>query len=429
MARNDNGSAGSGATRALTATEQHVRGFVVGALAACGAVTFTNPWESQSRTDALQPPASASIGTGIAIIAIADRSVRLTPATHLPHTHDLAALFILAAAGSANNQVVKTRLQLQGELQNRRSTSSASLPSSSSPVAPPAAAAGPKPYPNAISAFVRIARNEGIAGIQKGLAPAYAYQILLNGTRLGLYDPLKLAIQNGIDRVAGSGVAGSAGYKPAAPVVAMVLSGAASGTLGAMIASPLFLIKTRMQSYTTSLAVGHQHSYVTKGLLFSLKTVYRNEGLRGLWRGADASMVRTGVGSAVQLSSYDGCKQMLLRSGWFDTAHNGGQGGISLHFMASLVTSFFVCIAMNPFDVASTRMYNQHVSADGKTGSLYKNGLDCIVKTVRAEGPVALYKGFFAHYLRIGPHTILTFVFLEQLRSGMAFLDRHYLIK
>jgi hypothetical protein len=75
---------------------------------------------------------------------------------------------------------------------------------------------------------------------------------------------------------------------------------------------------------------------------------------------------------------------------------------IELHFCASLITSFFVCLAMNPFDVASVRMYNQKPTADGRHGSLYRNGFDCIVKTVKAEGVLALYKGLGAHYLRIG---------------------------
>ncbi len=91
---------------------------------------------------------------------------------------------------------------------------------------------------------------------------------------------------------------------------------------------------------------------------------------------------------------------------------------VYLHFGASLVTSFFVCVFMNPFDVASTRMYNQHSSTTGSGGGvLYKNGIDCLVKTVRVEGFPALYKGFTTHYLRIGPHTILTFVFLERLKA------------
>ena len=71
---------------------------------------------------------------------------------------------------------------------------------------------------------------------------------------------------------------------------------------------------------------------------------------------------------------------------------------------------------MNPFDVASTRMYNQHVSANN-VGLLYKNGFDCLVKTVKTEGVSALYKGFSAHYLRIGPHTVLTLVGMDQLKK------------
>jgi solute carrier family 25 protein 34/35 len=57
---------------------------------------------------------------------------------------------------------------------------------------------------------------------------------------------------------------------------------------------------------------------------------------------------------------------------------------------------------MNPFDVASVRMTNQPTSSDGKTGLLYRNVGDCLKKTIIAEGPSALYKGAFAHYLRIG---------------------------
>ena len=36
------------------------------------------------------------------------------------------------------------------------------------------------------------------------------------------------------------------------------------------------------------------------------------------------------------------------------------------------------------------------------------------MKIVRKEGVSALWKGFTPCYLRIGPHTVLTFIFLEQ---------------
>jgi len=82
-----------------------------------------------------------------------------------------------------------------------------------------------------------------------------------------------------------------------------------------------------------------------------------------------------------------------------------------------MITGFIVCVAMNPFDAVLTRMYNQK-SVNGR-GVLYKNLVECMVKTTRVEGASGLFKGFLAHYLRLGPHTILTFVFLEQARSAL----------
>jgi len=39
---------------------------------------------------------------------------------------------------------------------------------------------------------------------------------------------------------------------------------------------------------------------------------------------------------------------------------------------------------MNPFDVMSTRMYNQKV--EGGRNTLYKNPLDCLMKIMATEG-------------------------------------------
>ncbi|KAJ3200184.1 Mitochondrial oxaloacetate carrier protein, partial [Clydaea vesicula] len=58
--------------------------------------------------------------------------------------------------------VIKTRLQLQGELQLHQRELI---------------------YKNPFSSFSSIYKKEGLRGIQKGLGPAYIYQILLNGTR------------------------------------------------------------------------------------------------------------------------------------------------------------------------------------------------------------------------------------------------------
>ncbi|TPX36441.1 hypothetical protein SeLEV6574_g08045 [Synchytrium endobioticum] len=152
-----------------TTLQHRLRGFALGALAACGAVTITNPFE-----------------------------------------------------------VVKTRLQLQGEIEALKLAENPTTKAMLSQL---------RIYRGPISALVLIAQQEGLEGLQRGLIPAYGYQIFMNGTRLGLYDPLRDSIQAGMNYVTGRQ------DQPMIPV--MVASGALSGFAGAFVGSPLFLIKTR----------------------------------------------------------------------------------------------------------------------------------------------------------------------------------------
>lgn len=59
-----------------------------------------------------------------------------------------------------------------------------------------------------------------------------------------------------------------------------------------------------------------------------------------------------------------------------------------------------------------SRMYNQN-------GNLYQGVFDCLFKTIRTEGLLAIYKGFLPHLARILPHTILTLSLAEQTNKLM----------
>ncbi|KAL7750641.1 Mitochondrial oxaloacetate carrier protein [Sorochytrium milnesiophthora] len=315
---------------------------------------------------------------------------------------------------SSGREVVKTRLQLQGELMKR------------------AAIGGQggqqlRIYNNAPHAFWVIVKAEGGRGIQRGLFPAYIYQILMNGTRLGAYEPVKHAFTS----------LPALRWVPSEAVP--VLSGFVCGIMGALISSPLFLVKTRLQAHSSDarlMSVGFQHHY--RGTWHALRSIVQQEGFfRGLWRGTTASMARTGVGSAVQLSSYDSIKNYLLQKNvtrYFSGAYWRGEttsvptspNDISLHLCASLLTGFVAVMFMNPFDVVATRLYNQPVQSTPQSagnspvkpkGLLYSGPVDCFAKTIRTEGVAGLYKGLTAHWLRIGPHTVLTLVFFDQFKQ------------
>jgi solute carrier family 25 protein 34/35 len=205
-------------------------------------------------------------------------------------------------------ETVKIRLQLQGELQSKD--------------------VAIKKYRGVFHGVKVIVQNEGVKGIYRGIGAAYVYQTLLNGCRLGFYEPLRVGMTQLI-------------YKDSAvqSLGVNIFSGAASGILGAAVGSPFFLVKTRLQSYSPLLPVGTQHGY--KNSVDGLRQIYGAEGVRGLYRGVGAAMVRTGFGSSVQLPTYFFAKRRLIK-------HLGMEDGPALHLASSTASGFVVCCVMHP---------------------------------------------------------------------------------
>lgn len=270
-------------------------------------------------------------------------------------------------------EVAKTRLQLQGEL----------------------AKEGIKVYNNVGEVFTKTYKNEGIRGLQRGLGTSYVYQTALNGCRLGFYEPVRRQL-NGLFGI---------------PLEKNVTStsvgaGIVSGMMGAASGNPFYLIKARMQAYSPSLPVGTQHHY--RHGFDALRSVVRVEGLGGLLRGIDAAILRTCMGSSVQLPTYIAAKTYFSKHGIFEP------NSLANFIFSSSISGACVCLMMQPPDVSLTRMYNQPTIKleNGKTvGQFYKNPIDCMYKTVRAEGFTGLYKGTSAQFLRIAPHTVCCLVF------------------
>ncbi|PQE05584.1 mitochondrial oxaloacetate transporter protein [Rutstroemia sp. NJR-2017a WRK4] len=269
-------------------------------------------------------------------------------------------------------ETVKIRMQLQGELQEK--------------------GLQPRMYKGPFHGVTVIVKNEGLRGIYRGIGAAYIYQMILNGCRLGFYEPIRGTLTKGIF---GDSKTQSLGVN--------IFSGATSGILGAAAGSPFFLVKTRLQSFSPFAPVGFQHGY--KNAVDGMRQIYKTEGVNGLYRGVGAAMVRTGFGSSVQLPTYFFAKRRLVK-------HLGMEEGPALHLASSTASGFVVCCVMHPPDTIMSRMYNQ-------TGNLYSGIFDCLAKTVKTEGIFAIYKGFLPHLARILPHTILTLSLAEQTNKLM----------
>jgi hypothetical protein len=182
------------------------------------------------------------------------------------------------------------------------------------------------------------------------------------------------------------------------PIWKKFLAGATTGAVGSGLANPIDLVKVRQQA---SVSAAPMHTFMM------LSDIWRTEGIAGLCRGIVPTMQRGGLLTATQLGTYDHIKQYLLGTKVL-------QEGTLLHFTSGCIAGLAVALVTSPVDTIRTRLMNQPVV--GGKGSMYSGSVDCLLTTMRAEGPLAIYKGFTAQWLRVGPHTTISLVCFEFLR-------------
>eukprot|EP01111_Echinosteliopsis_oligospora_P004468 TRINITY_DN1724_c0_g1_i1.p1 TRINITY_DN1724_c0_g1~~TRINITY_DN1724_c0_g1_i1.p1 ORF type:complete len:310 (-),score=97.00 TRINITY_DN1724_c0_g1_i1:24-953(-) len=246
-------------------------------------------------------------------------------------------------------------------------------------------------YTNSFEAFKAIARQEGITGMYRGLSAGLLRQATYSTTRLGSYNTYS-------ELLAGKDENGKP--KPLSFVLKLV-AGSAAGATGAVVGTPAEISLVRMTS-DGRLPPEQRRGY--KNVFDALLRISREEGVLTMWRGCSPTVIRAVVLNAAQLATYDQAKQMLISSGYF--GNNFGT-----HFTASLISGFISTAVSIPIDMAKTRIQTMK-------GAEYKNTVDCIVKVARQEGVFSLWRGFTPYFLRLGPHTIITFIVLEQMNKA-----------
>ncbi len=114
--------------------------------------------------------------------------------------------------------------------------------------------------------------------------------------------------------------------------------------------------------------------------------------------------------NAAQLGTYSQAKKTLLQWGLFrDPA------SVWLHTAGGMLSGLACTIVSLPIDMAKTRLQQMRPAADGTLP--YRSTLHVLRHVVQHEGLFALWKGFTPYYFRLGPHTVLAFIFLEQLNK------------
>jgi len=234
---------------------------------------------------------------------------------------------------------------------------------------------------------VKVVRTYGFLALYNGLTASILRQMTYSMTRFGIYEGIKNNI-----------LEAEPGQKM--PFYQKVLLGGVAGCCGGFVGTPADLINVRMQN-DVKLPKESRRNY--KHAIDGLYQVFKHEGPTKLFNGATMASSRAVLVTIGQLSFYDQIKVLLLQTAWFND-------NIYTHFTASFMAGGVATLMTMPLDVMKTRMMN---AAPGQ----YANLLAC-GKEIAANGMSGFFKGFVPAFVRLGPHTILTFIFFEQLRMN-----------
>jgi solute carrier family 25 oxoglutarate transporter 11 len=249
---------------------------------------------------------------------------------------------------------------------------------------------GARAHKSSFHAIANIFKQEGPAAFYNGIGAGLLRQVMYTGTRLGIYTSLFARFSHD-------------GQPPS--FLGKVGIASTAGAIGAFVGTPAEVCLIRMTTDSAQ-PVDQRRNY--KHVFDALYRITREEGVTGLWRGCGPTIGRAVVVNIAQLVSYSQCKQLLVGTEYF-------KEGLGLHFTASMMSALITTTASLPLDIAKTRLQSMKI-IDGKPE--YRGFIHVWSLILKNEGFFALWKGFTPYYARLGPHTVLTFIFLEQMMVG-----------
>ncbi|NWH64259.1 UCP3 protein, partial [Geococcyx californianus] len=263
----------------------------------------------------------------------------------------------------------KVRLQIQGEVQIPRSTSTME-------------------YRGVLGTLSTMVKMEGPRSLYSGLVAGLQRQMSFASIRIGLYDSVKqLYTPKGAESTG---------------LAARVLAGCTTGAVAVTCAQPTDVVKVRFQANGALPDSSRRYS----GTVDAYRTIAREEGIRGLWKGTMPNIARNAIVNCGELVTYDLIKDVLLRAQLMTD-------NVPCHFVAAFGAGFCATVVASPVDVVKTRYMNAGPRQ-------YQNVLSCLLALLMQDGLAGLYKGFIPSFLRLGSWNVVMFISYEQLQRALA---------
>ncbi|KAF9804549.1 hypothetical protein SFRURICE_014457 [Spodoptera frugiperda] len=252
-------------------------------------------------------------------------------------------------------------------------------------------------------------KAEGVRGFYMGMSAALLRQATYTTARLGFFKVL-------------FDIHKTRRGDPSFPI--KVLMGMLAGGAGSLFGNPCDVALIRMTS-DGRLPPEKRRNY--KHVFNALGRIISEEGPMTLFRGVGATVSRAMVFNGAQLGSYSQAREMLL-------PYMGD--GLPLHMLSAMISGFNTTVASLPVDIMSENRASlfcsgllrkepqqfERTCSDGSTHVVQNSAVETsqvkvLFSILKHEGVFALWSGLLPTYMRIGPMTILIFIFMEQFNN------------
>ncbi|KTW31433.1 hypothetical protein T552_00077 [Pneumocystis carinii B80] len=172
------------------------------------------------------------------------------------------------------------------------------------------------------------------------------------------------------------------------------VSGAIAGTVATTVSYPFDLLRTRFA------AQGVSKVYIS--IPHSIRSVYISEGIRGFYRGINASILQIIPYMGIVFGVYEGSKTYLLNIGYSSSLTDAVAGIIS-----GTVGKTFVF----PLDLIRKRLQVQGPTREKyfyKDIPVYNKIIKTGITIFKSEGFLGFYKGWLISILKTAPSTAIT---------------------
>lgn len=164
----------------------------------------------------------------------------------------------------------------------------------------------------------------------------------------------------------------------------VALGGVGTGAVQSLILTPVELIKIRLQVHQSQVHDKPERAESLLGPRSVANSIFRSEGLRGIYRGLTITVLRDAPAHGVYFWTYEYMREQLHPG-----CRKSGQETFRTMLVAGGLAGVASWICCYPLDVVKTRLQAQLPSSPVQ----YNGIVDCFSKSVRREGYGVLFRG------------------------------------